>query len=269
MSEEVKYKKKCRDLKRRIGEIETSNESLVTKLARTKRFIQRVRLQRAFLLEKLEENAPRRLGGSEGSPSPPASPSLEAYSLETLLGHKDNMGSPGSRRSNSPSSRQHSPSHDGFGNSYEGTNGGSSKGRASDRLSPAPASSTQSKKKREPKDPNAPKRPKNAFLLFCEIERDSVRAAADQGNGETVDIARELGKVWAEMNEESRKPYRDMYDEDRGRYEREMAAYEGTKGAKPVVKAEETTVNSESGTEPVAVATPTPRVGGFTAVNRA
>lgn len=143
MSEEVKYKKKCRDLKRRIGEIETSNESLVTKLARTKRFIQRVRLERAFLLEKLEENAPRRLGGSEGSPSPPASPSLEAYSLETLLGHKDNMGSPGSRRSNSPSSRQHSPSHDGFGNSYEGTNGGSSKGRASDRLSPAPASSTQ------------------------------------------------------------------------------------------------------------------------------
>lgn len=264
MSEEIKYKKKCRDLKRRISEIETGNENLVTKLARTKRFIQRARLERAFLLEKLEEKTPRR-AYSDGSPSPPASPSLETFSLDPrFLGRADG-GSPYSRRSNSPdNSRQHTPPFDQFGYDDADRPSGRSLGGAS-RLSP-PAQGSQ-KKKREPKDPNAPKRPKNAFLLFCEIERDSIRAAADPGDGETVDIARELGRVWANMNDTSRKPYRDMYEEDRGRYEREMMAYEASKGT---VKTEEPAVSKPETTvaEPVASASPAPRVGGFTAVNR-
>lgn len=270
-SEEAKYKKKCRDLKRRISEIETGNESLVTKLARTKRFIQRVRLERAFLLEKLEDSNPKRVSGSDGSPSPPPSPSLEQYSLDPANTLGESMGSPDpSRRSMSPPfSRQHTPTHEtpsyGDMSAISHTSAARKGGAATGRASPVP----QAKKVKVPKDPNAPKRPKNAFLLFCEIERDSVRAAAYTGNGETVDIARELGRVWAEMNDEARKPYRDMYEDDKQRYEKDMAAYEGAKSAKLAVKAVEAPVESTPGIPPPAsTASPAPRVGGFTAVNR-
>ncbi len=78
-SEEAKYRKKCKDLKRRIREIEDNNEGLVVKLARTKRHIQRLRLERSFLLETLEDKTPKHNADSDGSPSPPRSPPLERY----------------------------------------------------------------------------------------------------------------------------------------------------------------------------------------------
>ncbi|ORY87716.1 hypothetical protein BCR37DRAFT_342683, partial [Protomyces lactucae-debilis] len=75
-SEEIKYRKKCKALKKRISEIEQANDTLITKLARTKRYIQRTRLERAFLLEKLEQIASRDMQAEDehASPSPPASP---------------------------------------------------------------------------------------------------------------------------------------------------------------------------------------------------
>lgn len=294
--EEAKYKKKCRDLKRRIGEIEASNEDLVTKLARTKRFIRRTRLERALLLDALAQNV-RHNAASDGSPSPPASPSLEAFSLDPAnLAQMDvtALSPDQERRSVSPSlSRQPTPMHDhqqvqAQSQSQSGTArptqhsavSNVSAGHKEAKSSPAAAP----KKPKPPKDPNAPKRPKNAFLLFCELERDSVRAAADPGNGETVDIARELGRVWADMNVDLRKPYRDMYEEDKLRYEKEMSTYEKPKDLTTTASTTTTTTSNsvvknetdheKHETNSVAV-TPSrdpspkpPRVGGFTAVNR-
>lgn len=272
VSEETKYRKKCRDLKRRINEVEASNEALVTKLARTKRFIRRARLERALLLENLEDQAPRDLQGSDGSPTPPASPSLEAYSLDPANMPLEGGLSPDpSRLSASPGrSRQHTPTHETQNYSAISHSSALHLSNHKDRKgSPAPSGSAAAKKIKPPKDPNAPKRPKNAFLLFCEIERDSVRAAADPGNGETVDIARELGRVWAEMNDEARKPYREMYEEDKLRYEREMATYEKPKTTTGPIKSEEQTEKVDSTPPKPANPSPGPRVGGFTAVNRA
>lgn len=268
LSEEAKYKKKCRDLKRRISEIEITNESLVTKLARTKRFIQRARLERAILLEKLEDSTPRRVPGSDGSPSPPPSPALEAYSLEPPNNYLDGGASPSqSRRSASPTfSIQDTPIHDGMnhldapGNHLSGAKGSA----AAQRGSPAPPG----KKAKVPKDPNAPKRPKNAFLLFCEIERDSVRTAAESAGLEPLDIARELGRVWAEMDDESRKPYRDMYDEDRVRYEKEMTVYESSKVHPSLNLTHDSLERMKEPQRKNDNDSPAPRVGGFTAVNR-
>lgn len=277
--EETKYRQKCRDLKRRINEVELNNEALVTKLARTKRFIRRARLERALLLEAMQKHA-RRDAASEGSPSPPASPSLETYSLDPA-----NMPSQGDlsldveRRSISPDMhRQRTPMHETqayhTGPKYHtGPNHGHlSTNHASNQKDHkgTPATTSSTKKSKPPKDPKAPKRPKNAFLLFCELERDSIRAAATTENGEPVDIARELGRAWADMDDDARKPYRNMYEEDKVRYEKEMAVYEKPKDMTNPVKAEVSTerpgasvstANSHEGS-------PKPRAGGFTAVNR-
>lgn len=257
ISEEAKYRKKCRDLKRRINEIELHNESLVIKLARTKRYIQRVRLERAFLLEKLEENTPRRAPGSDGTPSPPASPSMEAYSMDAL-----EQLSPGNNRDlDSPVG--------GRGDPFDALHL-----QATPRDSPAPVAPP--KKVKPPRDPLAPRRPRNPFLLFCEEERESVRAAVETPNGEPVDIARELGKVWADMNEEHRQPYRDIYEEDKLRYAREMAAYELTKKNTEAANAKmddgEKSGNAvlENGdrSSPAPMPSVPVKTGGFTAVNR-
>ncbi|CCG81381.1 HMG box-containing protein [Taphrina deformans PYCC 5710] len=272
ISEETKYRKKCRDLKRRINEVEASNEGLVTKLARTKRFIRRARLERAFLLERLEAQAPKDSQGSDGSPTPPASPSLESYSLDAMQGTFDNAQSPDPlRRSGSPGdSGHHTPTHDySIPSAISNAASAHIANQKERKGSPAPGANNSTKKIKPPKDPNAPKRPKNAFLLFCEIERDSVRAAADPGTGETVDIARELGRVWAEMNDDARKPYRDMYEEDKVRYEKEMSTYEKPKNLATPIKPEDHTEKVEPEIQTPSNPSPRPKVGGFTAVNRA
>lgn len=70
-SVEQSYRQKCIDLKKRINEIESSNDVLVVRIQRARRGIQRMRLERAFLLQQLEQRTDPRVEDSEGSPSPP------------------------------------------------------------------------------------------------------------------------------------------------------------------------------------------------------
>ena len=83
-SVEESYRQKCIDLKKRINEIESSNEVLVVRVQRAKRGIQRIRLERAFLLQQLEQRTDPKVDDSEGSPSPPPtvrSPSCSIFSF--------------------------------------------------------------------------------------------------------------------------------------------------------------------------------------------
>lgn len=67
-SQEMAYRQKCIDLKRRLSEIETNNDSLHQKLKRERRFQDKMRLNRAILLnhmKELVENPMKRLGPGE------------------------------------------------------------------------------------------------------------------------------------------------------------------------------------------------------------
>jgi non-histone protein 10 len=70
-SVEESYRSKCKEIKKRITEIETSNDLLASRIQRARRAIQRFRLERAFLLEQLEKRTDARVDSSVGSPSPP------------------------------------------------------------------------------------------------------------------------------------------------------------------------------------------------------
>ena len=54
-SQELAYREKCIALKRRLTEIETNNDSLRKRLEREKRFQDKMRLNRAILLNYLKE----------------------------------------------------------------------------------------------------------------------------------------------------------------------------------------------------------------------
>jgi len=77
--------------------------------------------------------------------------------------------------------------------------------------------------KKRAKDPNAPKRSLSAFFWFCNDER----AAIKQTNPEfrVGDVAKELGKLWAQVEPEVKRKYEAMAERDKARYEREMTAY--------------------------------------------
>ncbi|AJV11711.1 BMC_2a_G0008980.mRNA.1.CDS.1 [Saccharomyces cerevisiae] len=69
------------------------------------------------------------------------------------------------------------------------------------------------------RDPNMPKRPTNAYLLYCEMNKERIRQ-----NG-SLDVTRDLAEGWKNLNEQDRKPYYRLYSEDRERYQMEMEIY--------------------------------------------
>lgn len=70
-SVEEAYRRKCLQLKRRTNEVEEDNEAARLRLVRLKRGVEKLRLERAFLLEQLAKRTSTNVEDSEGSPSPP------------------------------------------------------------------------------------------------------------------------------------------------------------------------------------------------------
>jgi len=83
--------------------------------------------------------------------------------------------------------------------------------------------SDEPKKKKKKKDPNAPKKPKNAFMFFANDKRESVKAKHPKFK--TTEISTKLGEMWKSLSEAEKKPYEKQAENDKGRYEKEMKAY--------------------------------------------
>jgi non-histone protein 10 len=71
-SVEEAYRRKCIQLKQRLNEVEDANDASRVRLVRIQRGIEKMRLERSFLLEQLAKRTSTNVEDSEGSPSPPA-----------------------------------------------------------------------------------------------------------------------------------------------------------------------------------------------------
>jgi len=87
------------------------------------------------------------------------------------------------------------------------------------------------KKRKQIKDPNAPKRSLSAFFWFCNDERNKVKALNPEYG--VVDIAKELGRKWSDVDPEIKQKYELMAEKDKARYEKEMTEYK-TSGKIPM-----------------------------------
>ncbi|KAF4638061.1 hypothetical protein G7Y89_g17 [Cudoniella acicularis] len=85
-SVEEAYRRKCIQLKQRINEIEHDNDSARLRVVRLERGVQKLRLERAFLMEQLAKRTSTNVEDSEGSPSPPPTPKEKP--LRTKRGHR-------------------------------------------------------------------------------------------------------------------------------------------------------------------------------------
>lgn len=229
---EAKYKQKCRDLRKRIHEIEEHNELVGVSITRTKRDIKRLRLERSLLLEKLEERTLLKVDDSDGSPSPPNSPTLAASVAEAAAIKKSSgeTGSPLPDEYGSPSPAAKKVA----GPKKPSTNGREAQSEANEiddeesneggatPSTPVP----QSKKRAPPRDPNLPKRPQNAYIIFCDLEKERVKREVEEANpGHPFDLTKAMAEKWHELSDGERQQYYQIYEDDKERYAREMVAY--------------------------------------------
>jgi len=85
------------------------------------------------------------------------------------------------------------------------------------------------KRTKKKKDPNAPKRPQSAFFLFCADHRGPLRQTNPSLS--VGDIAKQLGKKWAECSTETRKKYSDQSDIEKAKYVKEIEKYRASQQA--------------------------------------
>ncbi|KAM4054678.1 High mobility group, HMG1/HMG2 [Hirsutella rhossiliensis] len=190
-SVEEAYRRKCVQLKNRTNEVEDANDAARLRLARIKRQVEKLRIERAFLLEQLAKRTSANVEDSEGSPSPPPTPKDKP--LRIKRGHRKSAANdpdpkagtansskdPGSPASESQSQRPESQPKAGKVASANGVS-----------KSSGPATS--------------------AFELYCRDVRPVLEAKNGSGD---VNVDEELARGWEELPEADKDELRAKLDE--------------------------------------------------------
>jgi len=79
------------------------------------------------------------------------------------------------------------------------------------------------KKAKVEKDPNAPKKNLNAYMFYTKENRDKVKA--EKADLKPADVSKELGARWKKLKPEDKKPYEELAQKDKTRYEKEVEKY--------------------------------------------
>ncbi|KAF2232694.1 hypothetical protein EV356DRAFT_534416 [Viridothelium virens] len=114
-SVEKAYYRKCIELKRRINEVEESNDAYRLRKVRLNRAILKMRLERAFLLEQLQKRMEYNADDSDRSTSPPPTvrdpfPAAASVRYDSKNPQDKPMRSKRSHRKTSPDTAQNMPS---------------------------------------------------------------------------------------------------------------------------------------------------------------
>ncbi|KAI9768020.1 MAG: hypothetical protein M1840_005332 [Geoglossum simile] len=244
-SVEHAYRQKCIDLKKRINEVEESNDALKLRRARTKRGILKLRLERAFLLEQLAKRTSVNVEDSDGSPSPPPPP--QEKPLRTKRPHYRAPISP-ARPPHSPPSAATTP--------YDASQATFSILSHAHEIprSTNPATTTPNSKPGAAAAASTPHDPSNAYELFCEETRPRLQAQHSQDI--EFEMEKALTQAWSELDERGKERYEESLEELR----RQTGAAAVTASSPPGGRSED--VEMEGGEENGE------GVGGFTAVNR-
>jgi hypothetical protein len=304
-SVEAAYRKKCIQLKQRMNEVEEANDASRQRLARINRSIQKLRLERAFLLEQLAKRTSTNVEDSEGSPSPPPTvrfphpssahilittdkltPLLEQPKekpLRTKRGHRKpdflttdiGDGRPGTAFiQQGPVTL--SPSSDAFSHTHpdpsQSLRNSTPQAQVSKRQLPSngthvtPISNSTS-------TPSQPRRPKNAFDLYCNETRPVLASEHRKEIAEgTYNVEQVLATGWSGLDATSKADFSQRYEQLKRQAEVEKEASNSSGPRQAVFDAEPRHADEdvEMGDDVEDAATPSAvgESGGFTAVNR-
>lgn len=230
---ESRYLQKCRELRSTINEIEQYNELLGLSIVRTRRDIKRLILEKCLLKERLEEKTIFKIQESDGEES--------ALELDNGFSGRKKTGGSGdtsystdleeskaSRLLVTPVKRLNT-----FTSKKSSTSNGQREESAEpydddDPVTPSSCGISSNKSRKQPtRDPNLPKRPQNAYIIFCDMEKTNVKKELEtSNNGHPVDLTKAMAEKWHTLSDLDRQKFYEIYEEDRERYAREMVAHE-------------------------------------------
>ncbi|WQF76345.1 Putative High mobility group box domain-containing protein [Colletotrichum destructivum] len=228
-SVEEAYRRKCVQLKQRTGEVEEENDATRVRLARIRRQIEKLRLERAFLLEQLAKRTSTNVEDSDGSPSPPPTP--QEKPLRTKRGHRKpsvlaeiDSAAKANSRPLSQTAATISPSSETFSH----TQGGGGGGRGGDTQASARTNGIA----------KPPKRPGNAFELYCADTRPVLEEKSK--NDADVNVDEELARGWKDLPEGEKEEFQTRSEEEMAKYHKDKDAFAAkSKNAEPKEDEEE------------------------------
>ncbi|KAF4783347.1 HMG box protein [Colletotrichum scovillei] len=212
-SVEEAYRRKCIQLKQRTGEVEEENDATRVRLARIRRQIEKLRMERAFLLEQLAKRTSANVEDSDGSPSPPPTP--QEKPLRTKRGHRKpsvlaeiDSAAKANSRPLSQTAATVSPSSETFSH----TQGGDAT-QGTDTQATARTNGVA----------KPPKRPGNAFEMYCA----DTRPALEEKNKDDADanIEEELARGWKDLPEGEKEEFQTRSEEEMAKYQKEKDAF--------------------------------------------
>ncbi|KAG0200615.1 hypothetical protein BGX28_006347 [Mortierella sp. GBA30] len=212
--EDEKYKRKYKDLKRRVRGIEEDNDVLNLKLVRAKENIRRLRVERGLLFDKLDNIM-------YDTDDHASSDSASDSNLESRIQKRARLLKTRRTLEKPPPPPKTLATHTSHAKQTK-------IGGASAAISGAHESSSTHPLRAAPgkrnKDPDAPRGPSNAFFIYSQMHRPQVKKEhSDLGHYE---IARHLGQMWKDLSHEEKQVYVDLASQDRERYEQEMSSYQ-------------------------------------------
>ncbi|KAL2271437.1 hypothetical protein VTJ83DRAFT_808 [Remersonia thermophila] len=225
-SVEEAYRRKCIQLKQRTSEVEEANDAARLRLARLKRQVEKMRLERAFLLEQLAKRTSTNVEDSDGSPSPPPTPKEKP--LRVKRGHRKapilpnldapagstaaaGAGTPGSTTFISQNLLVHSPSSD------------------------APSAAQAGDAKANGVKDGQPKKPATAFDLYCEDARKDKADLDEEA----------ISSAWKGLPDSKRAEYQARADELLADYEKDKKAAAAAAAASAEAEAAENASKTE------------------------
>jgi non-histone protein 10 len=291
-----------------MNEVEEANDASRQRIVRMERCIQKMRLERAFLLEQLSRRTSTNVEDSDGSPSPPPTVCPVLSCRTTLIVQYANKTKPkekplrtkrGHRKpsflTDLPDGRSGatfiqqgpvtiSPSSDAFSHSHL-------ESAMPPTMHPPVAKPAAAKRHLSANGrahPNSktfsPKRLKNAFDTYCNDVREGLTSSNREGiaNG-TFDVEQSLARGWQRLNDEERASYQAKYEdlkkagevEKANEKEKGKSKEKGTEASRAAPDfgverkhIEEADEDVEMGEDGDDASQPGEDVGGFTAVNR-
>ncbi|KPM43508.1 hypothetical protein AK830_g3075 [Neonectria ditissima] len=205
-SVEEAYRRKCVQLKNRTNEVEDTNDAARLRLARIKRQVEKLRIERAFLLEQLAKRTSTNVEDSDGSPSPPPTDLASLAELmvnprkpkdkplRTKRGHRKSMavdvdakataGSFTTNQAQSPTSEtaSHPPDNHAKDAHANGVSGSS-------------------------------KKPADAFEIYCDENRQALEAKKNEGDEDDLDVEDELARSWRELPGSEKEEFQTKFEQ--------------------------------------------------------
>lgn len=223
LGQETAFLKKYFSLRKKCEQLQQANEKIVNRIQHVQKLIKRYKREKRFLANRLDEYGdPFRdtqvpvmweedqLYNMLKPPPPYVPPTSET--------NREGLSKPKLSQDKSPAaSLLQSINPLLFAHGFGETNLQSGSGKGKQKAKPD-----------KDKDPNAPKKPANAFLLFCQQQRTSVQEEYYKEHHEEIsnhELTKRLAQHWNSLNTDQKKVFYDMYELEKERYDKEMREY--------------------------------------------